>query len=122
EPREVEPADVALTDQDLAAESSTSAVTVQVVKRSTSGPDTAGASGSGLAPPPGAARSILQIRLGGLPAEDCHPRAAADHQDLVERSREGRAIPAACPNHVQIDSNICIPPVGPLRRSGPTGR
>jgi hypothetical protein len=39
-----------LTYQDLAAESLTSAVTVKVTKRSPSGPDTAGASGPGLAP------------------------------------------------------------------------
>src|SRR4029453_14562092 len=58
------PAPVALTAQDLAGESSTSAVTVKVAKRSASGPDTAGASGSGLAPPPGAARFLLRARLG----------------------------------------------------------
>ena len=96
---------VALTDQALAAQSSTSAVTVQVAKRSTLGPDTAGASGSGLAPPPGAARSILQVRLGGLPAEDRHARTAAYHQRLVERSQEG-------------DATTCILPVGPLAAVG----
>jgi hypothetical protein len=95
-----------LTDQDLAAELSTSAVTVKVEKRSASGPDTAGASGPGLAPPPGAARSIRFARAAHRPKVP-PPRAAADHQGLVERAgpdRAGTAIPAACPNHVQIDS------------------
>ena len=35
--------------------------------------------------------------------------------------RAGTAIPAACPNHVQIDSYGCISPAGPLPGSGPTG-
>ena len=66
----------------------TSAVTVKVAKRSASGPDTAGASGPGLAPPPGAARSLLQ-RPGGLPAEDGHPCGCCGLPSLVERSRQG---------------------------------
>ena len=77
-----------LTDQDLAAELSTSAVTVKVEKRSASGPDTAGASGPGLAPPPGAARSIRFARAAYRPRVP-PPRAAADHQGLVERCQKG---------------------------------
>ena len=95
-----------LTYQDLAAELSTSAVTVKVAKRSASGPDTAGASGPWLAPPPGAARSIRFARAAHRPRVP-PPRAAADHQGLVERAgpdRAGTAIPAAGPNHVQIVS------------------
>jgi hypothetical protein len=95
-----------LTDQDLPAELSTSAVTVKVAKRSASGPDTAGASGPGLAPPPGAARSIRFAQAAHRPRVPPQ-RAAANHQGLVERAgpdRAGTAIPAACPNHVQIDS------------------
>jgi hypothetical protein len=112
-----------LTDQDLAAELSTSAVTVKVEKRSASGPDTAGASGPGLAPPPGAARSIRFARAAHRPRVP-PPRAAADHQGLVERAgpeRAGTALPAACPNRVQIDSYGCISPAGPLPGSGPAG-
>jgi hypothetical protein len=30
----------------------------------------------------------------------------------------GTAIPAACPNHVQIDSYTCTPPAGPFPGSG----
>ena len=63
---------------------STSAVTVKVAKRSASGPDTAGASGPGLAPPPGAARSILQVRRAAY-----RPRTAADHQGSLS-GRERR--------------------------------
>jgi hypothetical protein len=80
-----------LTYQDLAAELSTSAVTVKVAKRSPSGPDTAGASGPGLAPPPGAARSIRFARAAYRPRVP-PPRAAADHQGLVERSQRAARI------------------------------
>jgi hypothetical protein len=79
------PAEVPIDRSGLAAELSTSAVTVKVEKRSASGPDTAGASGPGLAPPPGAARSIRFARAAHR-ARVPPPRAAADHQGLVERA------------------------------------
>jgi len=111
-----------LTYQDLAAELSTSAVTVKVAKRSASGPDTAGASGPGLAPPPGAARSIRFARAAHRPRVT-PPRAAAVHQGLVERA--GPTEPGqpyqqhAQPRLDRLYS--CIPPAGPLPGSGPAG-
>lgn len=165
------PAPVAIDRSGPRSRISTSAVTVKVAKRSASGPDTAGASGPGLAPPPGAARSILQVRraayrprtataagcrgpqgslsgrerrLGSGPTrQDLSLRpslirtpALADRHAMAARSKPacsaiaspmglspnarvgvptcpaggadpdqaGTAIPAACPNHVQIDS------------------
>lgn len=86
------PAPVAIDRSGPRSRISTSAVTVQVAKRSASGPDTAAASGPGLAPPPGAARSILQVRPGGLPAEDGHRRGLLRTPRLVERSRGGARI------------------------------
>ena len=68
-----------LTYQDPAAESSTSAVTVKVAKRSPSAPDTASASGPGLAPPPGAARlsgSPGRPAEGAIAAGGCGPPRA----------------------------------------------
>ena len=182
------PAPVAIDRSGPRSRISTSAVTVKVAKRSASGPDTAGASGPGLAPPPGAARSILQVRRAAYRPRTATAAAAADHQgslsgrerrlgsgptrqvlslrpslirtpaladrhamaarsepacsaiaspmgSLTERpgwstylpsrwagpDQAGTALPAACPNHVQIDSYTCIPPVGPLPGSGPAG-
>jgi hypothetical protein len=67
---------------------STSAVTVKVAKRSASGPDTAGASGPGLAPPPGAARSILQVRRAAYRPRTATAAGCRGPPRLVERSRE----------------------------------
>lgn len=83
------PAPVAIDRSGPRSRISTSAVTVKVAKRSASGPDTAGASGPGLAPPPGAARSILQVRRAPTGRGRPPPRAAADHQGSLS-GRERR--------------------------------
>jgi hypothetical protein len=76
------PAPVAIDRSGPRSRISTSAVTVKVAKRSASGPDTAGASGPGLAPPPGAARSILQVRRAAY-----RPRTATAAADCDQRPR-----------------------------------
>ena len=66
------PAEVPIDRSGLAAELSTSAVTVKVEKRSASGPDTAGASGPGLAPAWG--RSLYPVRPERSTGRGCHRR------------------------------------------------
>jgi hypothetical protein len=83
------PAPVAIDRSGPRSRISTSAVTVKVAKRSASGPDTAGASGPGLAPPPGAARSIRQFAGRPTGRGRPPPRAGADHQGLLS-GRERR--------------------------------
>jgi hypothetical protein len=109
-----------LTDQDLAAELSTSAVTVKVQKRSASGPDTAGASGPGLAPPPGAAR--LSGSPGRPTGRGCHRRgrlpttkASLSGQAPTE---PGQPYQQHDPTRSRSTHTTCIPPAGPLPGSG----
>ena len=82
------PAPVAIDRSRPRSRTSTSAVTVKVAKRSASGPDTAGASGPGLAPPPGAARSILQVRRAAYRPRTATAAGCRGPPRLVERSRE----------------------------------
>jgi hypothetical protein len=82
------PAPVAIDRSGPRSRISTSAVTVKVAKRSASGPDTAGASGPGLAPPPGAARSILQVRRAAYRPRTATAAGCRGPPRLVERSRE----------------------------------
>ena len=114
------PAPVAIDRSGPRSRTSTSAVTVKVAKRSASGPDTAGASGPGLAPPPGAARSIRFARAAHR-ARVPPPRAAADHQGLVERAgpdRAGQPYQQHVPTTSRSTHTTCIPPAGPLPGSG----
>ena len=93
-----------------------SAVTVKVARRSPSRPYTAGASGSGLAPPPGAARSIRSAWAAsrGVPP----PWTAADHQGLVERSQEEARIwthEAGSSARSEPACSAIVSPMGPSR-------
>jgi hypothetical protein len=109
-----------LTDQDLAAELSTSAVTVKVAKRSASGPDTAGASGPGLAPPPGAARSIRFARAAHRPRVHRSGRLPTTKASLSGQAptEPGQPYRQHAPTTSRSTHTTCIPPAGPLPGNG----
>ena len=86
------PAEVPIDRSGPRSRISTSAVTVKVAKRSASGPDTAGASGPGLAPPPGAARSILQVARSAYRPRTATAAGCCGPSRLVERCKRAARI------------------------------
>jgi hypothetical protein len=109
-----------LTDQDLAAELSTSAVTVKVEKRSASGPDTARRERPWVGPPAWG-RSLYPVRPGGPPAKGATAgrlpttRASLSGQPPTE---PGQPFRQHAPTTSRSTHTTCIPPAGPLPGSG----